>query len=79
MMWSWHQDTRDWADPAVNTIVNTVFKGIELGDVILFHDGGGDKTQTVEALKIILPKLQSKGYEFVTISEILKEQKMLKK
>lgn len=79
VMWSWHQDTRDGAEPGVNNIVNTVLKGIKPGDVILFHDGGGDRTQTVEALKMILPKLQSKGYELGTISDILKEQKLLKK
>jgi len=78
VMWSWHQDTRDWEDPGVNKIVKTVLKGTKPGDVILFHDGGGDRTQTVKALEEILPELQKKGYQFVTISELLDEQEMLK-
>ncbi|MGG0656948.1 polysaccharide deacetylase family protein [Rummeliibacillus pycnus] len=79
VMWSWHQDTRDWDDPGVNKIVNTVLKGTKPGDVILFHDGGSDRKQTVKALEKILPELQKKGYKFVTISELLKEQEMVKK
>ncbi|MEG0449221.1 MAG: polysaccharide deacetylase family protein, partial [Lysinibacillus sp.] len=39
--------------------------------VILFHDGGGNRAQTVEALGEILPELKKQGYTFVTISELL--------
>ena len=35
------------------------------------HDGGGDRSQTVEALKIALPKLKEQGYKFLTIDEML--------
>ena len=72
VMWSWHQDTEDWKDPGVSKIVNKVLTGTKPGDVILFHDGGSDRTQTVEALKEILPVLKEQGYQFVTISEMLK-------
>nr|WP_277585254.1 polysaccharide deacetylase family protein [Psychrobacillus antarcticus] len=72
VMWSWHQDTEDWRNPGVNRIVNTVLKGIKEGDVILFHDGGGNRTQTVKALEKILPELQSQGYKFVTINDLIK-------
>ena len=41
------------------------------GSVILMHDGGGDRSQTVEALKKALPQLKQEGYRFVTISELL--------
>lgn len=74
VMWSWHQDTEDWKDPGVNKIVNTVLKGTKEGDVILFHDGGGNRSQTVSALEKILPELQNQGYQFVTINDLLKIQ-----
>jgi peptidoglycan-N-acetylglucosamine deacetylase len=76
VMWSWHQDTEDWRDPGVNKIVNKVLKGIKEGDVILFHDGGGNREQTVKALERILPELQNQGYQFVTIEELIKIQKL---
>nr|WP_255731381.1 polysaccharide deacetylase family protein [Solibacillus sp. MA9] len=74
VMWSWHLDTEDWKDPGVNKIVNTVLTGIEQGDVVLFHDGGGNREQTVQALEKILPELKKQGYSFVTISEMLRLQ-----
>ena len=72
IMWSWHQDTEDWKSPGVRKIKNTVLKGAQPGNIILFHDGGGDRSQTVEALEVILPELQNQGYEFVTVSELMK-------
>lgn len=71
VMWSWHQDTEDWKDPGVKKIVDKVLKGTKQGDVVLFHDGGGNRQQTVDALAKILPALQIEGYKFVTISELL--------
>ncbi|RHW35837.1 polysaccharide deacetylase family protein [Lysinibacillus yapensis] len=74
VMWSWHQDTEDWRNPGVNRIVNRVLNGIREGDVVLFHDGGGNRTQTVRALEKILPELQNQGYQFVTITDLMKIQ-----
>ena len=74
VMWSWHQDTEDWKDPGVNNIVTKVLEGTEEGDVILFHDGGGNRQQTVKALEKILPELKNRGYKFITISEMIKMQ-----
>ena len=71
MMWSWHQDTEDWNKPRTDKIVRSVLTDIAPGNVILFHDAGGDRSKTVKALKIILPALARQGYEFVTLSELL--------
>lgn len=71
VMWSWHQDTQDWKEPGVDKIVNKVLKGTEPGDVILFHDGGGNREQTIKALEKILPELQKQGYTFVTVSQLI--------
>lgn len=74
VMWSWHQDTEDWKDPGVNKIVSKVLNGIEEGNIVLFHDGGGNREQTVKALEIILPELKEQGYKFKTVTEMLKLQ-----
>ncbi|KMY33830.1 oligosaccharide deacetylase [Lysinibacillus xylanilyticus] len=79
VMWSWHQDTQDWKQPGVNKIVQKVMKGSKPGDVILFHDGGGDRMQTIKALEEILPELKKQGYTFVTISELIKSKQQQEK
>lgn len=71
IMWSWHQDTEDWKEPGVDRIVNKVLKGARAGDVVLFHDAGGNRSQTVQALDEILLALKKEGYEFVTVTELL--------
>lgn len=75
IMWSWHLDTKDWNRPGVNKIVNKVLKSSRNGDIILFHDYVEGTTQTVDALKKILPELKQRGYRFVTVSELLTFQK----
>lgn len=77
IMWSWHLDTFDWKNPGVNKIVDIVLTGVEPGNVILFHDGGGNREQTVKALEEIIKELKKKGYRFLTISELLEEQKRI--
>lgn len=79
VMWSWHLDTMDWKSPGVHKIVNTVLKGAKEGNIVLFHDGGGDRGQTVKALEKILSELEKQGYKFVTVSELLEVQKANKK
>ncbi len=76
VLWSWHQDTKDWKMPGVNKIVDTVLTGAKPGNVILFHDAGGNRTQTVKALEEILPLLKQQGYTFVTVSELLDQEEM---
>ena len=71
VMWSWHQDTMDWSNPGTQKIIRTVLNNIQKGDIILFHDFGGNRSQTVRALQEILPALIERGYRFVTVSELL--------
>ena len=42
------------------------------GSILLFHDGFEDRSQTVEAVKILLEEYSAQGYRFITISELLK-------
>lgn len=67
----WNIDTTDWKRPDANTIANRI-KSAEPGDIILMHDGGGDRANTVEALKIALPYLKEQGYEFTTVDDLIK-------
>ncbi|MDH6704083.1 peptidoglycan/xylan/chitin deacetylase (PgdA/CDA1 family) [Kitasatospora sp. MAA19] len=61
---AWSVDPRDWSRPGVPAIVSTVQKQLKPGGVILMHDGGGDRSQTVAALKELLPWLVAQGYTF---------------
>ncbi len=73
VLWSWHQDSKDWQQPGVDKIVKNVLSGVRPGDVVLFHDAGGNRTQTIKALPIILSHLQKQGYKFVTVSQLLQQ------
>ncbi|MFD7642540.1 polysaccharide deacetylase family protein [Kitasatospora sp. NPDC059795] len=60
----WSVDPRDWSRPGVQSIVTTVQQNLRPGGVVLMHDGGGDRAQTVAALKQLLPWLVAQGYTF---------------
>ena len=63
---AWSVDPRDWSRPGVRAIVRTIVSDTRTGSVILEHDGGGNRSQTVAALKIWLPRLLDAGYQFTT-------------
>ena len=71
VLWSWKQDTKDWSRPTVDYVVNTVLDNLNDGDIILFHDYNQQGSPTPAALKIIIPRLKEKGYEFCTVSELM--------
>jgi cellulose synthase/poly-beta-1,6-N-acetylglucosamine synthase-like glycosyltransferase/spore germination protein YaaH/peptidoglycan/xylan/chitin deacetylase (PgdA/CDA1 family) len=64
-------DSEDWQKPGVNIIINNVLNQISNPDnhVIVMHDAGGDRSQTVAALKILIPELKAKGYTFTTFDQ----------
>jgi len=64
----WTVDSRDWTRPGTAAVVQRVMKSVHSGSVILMHDGGGNRTQTVAALPTILKSLKAKGYGFRTLS-----------
>lgn len=66
----WDVDTEDWRLPGSDVIAQRIMSA-QPGQVILMHDGGGDRSQTVEALRQALPVLVEQGYEFVTVSELI--------
>jgi peptidoglycan/xylan/chitin deacetylase (PgdA/CDA1 family) len=64
----WTADSRDWARAGVRRIVATVARQLRPGAIILFHDGGGDRSQTVAALPWVLRQLHARGYRAVALS-----------
>ena len=62
----WSVDPRDWARPGVTSIVRTIMRTTRSGSIILEHDGGGNRSETVAALTIVIPRLLDAGYDFVT-------------
>lgn len=68
----WNQDSLDWKRPGADAIVENCLKNVTSGSIILMHDGGGNRDQDVEALPRIIESLQSQGYEFVTVSDLMK-------
>ena len=66
----WSVDTRDWTRPGVKTIVRRGTRGVRKGAIILMHDGGVDRSQTIKALPQIIAKFKKRGYVFVTLQEL---------
>jgi len=62
----WSVDPRDWARPGVREIVTNIMANTRTGSIILEHDGGGNRSETVAALKIVIPRLLDEGYHFTT-------------
>ena len=69
----WSIDTRDWAHTPASNIVKTVLDNASGGDIILMHDYLSGYGGTCEALRTIIPELKSRGFEFVTVSELISE------
>ncbi len=62
----WSVDPRDWARPGVSAIVTNIMKNTRTGSIILEHDGGGNRAETVAALTVAIPELLAAGYRFRT-------------
>ena len=67
----WDGSAADWNLPGVNVIVSKILHYARNGAIILLHDGGGNRAQTVAALPIIIATLKSRGYKFVTIQKLV--------
>ncbi|QDK33516.1 glycosyltransferase [Sphingomonas sp. IC081] len=71
-----HVDPDDWQRPGVQHIIDSTIAQVESAspdrseNVILLHDGGGDRSQTVEALPVIIQRLRADGYTFVPTSKL---------
>lgn len=66
-LYMWSVDPRDWDNASAEQIQHHVLNHANSGSVILLHDGGGNRKETVKALPGIISGLQQKGYTFVTL------------
>jgi peptidoglycan/xylan/chitin deacetylase (PgdA/CDA1 family) len=74
----WDVSSQDWEETRHTDIVNNVLKRVQPGSIILFHDSGniisssgGNRSNTVKALPIIIDRLMERGYSFLTIDEMI--------
>lgn len=67
----WDVDPSDYALPGVSAIVQRVLAQVRPGSIIVSHDGGGPRAQTLAAYPLIIRALRSRGYRFLTVPELL--------
>lgn len=71
-----HVDPGDWKRPGTQAIIDQTIAGVEAsapdrsGNIVLLHDAGGNRAETVEALPVIIDQLRAKGYTFVPVSTL---------
>jgi peptidoglycan-N-acetylglucosamine deacetylase len=66
-------EAQDWEQPGVEHIVRKSGEAVKDGSILIFHDGYGDRSQTIEAVQMLVSELTSQGYQLVTVSELLKQ------
>jgi peptidoglycan/xylan/chitin deacetylase (PgdA/CDA1 family) len=70
----WDVDPTDWQTPGSGAIYSRVVSHAHAGSIVLLHDGGGNRSQTVAALPNIIHTLKGRGYDLVTVSHLLGEK-----
>ena len=63
-------DGEDWRRPGVGAIVRAVTPRQGRGGIVLLHDGGGDRSETLAAVERLVPRLRARGFRFVTVSQL---------
>ena len=71
LMVLWSVDTDDYQQPGVSVIVHNALEGAKPGAIILMHDAGGDRSQTIEALPTIIRELRKRNFRLVTVPQLL--------
>ena len=69
----WSVDTKDWHSQRTTAQgwIDNILKQAKPGGIVLLHDGGGDRSKTVQALPQLIAQLKKRGYQFVTVPELL--------
>jgi peptidoglycan/xylan/chitin deacetylase (PgdA/CDA1 family) len=73
LMVLWSVDTGDYLKPGVPVIVRRVLAGAHAGAIVLMHDAGGDRSETVAALPMIIEELRARGFRLVTVPQLLRD------
>lgn len=69
----WSADSLDWRT-ATQSLMDNVMRQANSGGIVLMHDGGGNRSRTVQALPDIIARFRKEGYQFVTVPELLQMQ-----
>ena len=69
----WNDEARDWLRPGIDVISSRILGLAGNGAIILLHDGGGNRYQTVKALPTIIMTLRAEGYNFVTLQQMVND------
>jgi len=67
----WSVDPRDWSRPGTGAIYSRVVSAAHAGSIVILHDGGGNRSETVAALPRIIRTLKGRGLRLVTVSQLL--------
>ncbi|MRH41920.1 polysaccharide deacetylase family protein [Aquibacillus halophilus] len=67
-----NMEAQDWEQPGVEHILSKSLKHVKNGSILIFHDGYGDRSQTIEAVRNLVTEIDNQGYQFVTVSELLR-------
>jgi len=67
----WNDEAQDWSLPGTSVIVSRILQLAGNGAIILLHDGGGNRFQTVAALPAIIEQLRARHYRFVTMAQLV--------
>jgi peptidoglycan/xylan/chitin deacetylase (PgdA/CDA1 family) len=71
---TWDVDPRDWSLPGTSEIYSNIVDNAKPGAIILMHDGGGPRDETLAALPEIIDTLRARGYGFETVSALLGDE-----
>jgi peptidoglycan/xylan/chitin deacetylase (PgdA/CDA1 family) len=69
----WSVDSEDYTRPGAGAIVRNVVDAVQPGSIVLMHDGGGDRSETIAALSRIVSRLRRAGYRFASVPQLLLE------
>lgn len=70
-----NSEALDWEQPGVEFIIEQTKKKMDKGSILIFHDGYGDRSESIEAVRILAEELTAEGYKLVTVSELIKKTK----
>lgn len=71
---TWDVDPADWSTPGTSAIYSRIVDAAQPGSIILMHDGGGPRGETLTALPHIIDTLRARGYRFATVTALLGER-----
>jgi peptidoglycan/xylan/chitin deacetylase (PgdA/CDA1 family) len=71
---TWDVDPADWSTPGTAAVYSRIVDAAQPGSIVLMHDGGGNRSETLAALPSIVDTLRARGYRFDTVTELLGQQ-----